>query len=193
MIVGDIDIDVADREELLTILGCVKASKIDNQGIHPHNTGVYLQDVPVDPVTSLCSIDYKDAESAGYYKIDLLNVGIYQQIKNKEHLDSLLERDIDWSIFKDREFVEQLYHLHNNTDIVVKLEPKSIEDLAAVLAIIRPAKRYLKDSTWNKIRSEVWDKTESDQYYFKKSHALSYAMLIYAQAQLIIADAINDN
>ena len=63
---------------------------------------------------------------------------------------------------------------------------KSIEQLAAVLAIIRPAKRYLLDKTWTEIMEEVWIKPTDGSYFFKKSHAVAYAQAIVVQMNLIL-------
>jgi DNA polymerase III alpha subunit len=65
------------------------------------------------------------------------------------------------------------------------MKPTSIEQLAAVLAIIRPAKKYLLGKDWNEVLSEVWKKPENDEYYFKKSHATAYAVAIVVQMNLI--------
>ena len=81
--------------------------------------------------------------------------------------------------------VEQLFHIHNHFDIVNTLKPKSIEQLAAVLAIIRPAKRYLAKQNWNEIESNVWQKPTDGTYYFKKSHAIGYALAICVQMNIL--------
>jgi DNA polymerase III alpha subunit len=65
------------------------------------------------------------------------------------------------------------------------MKPKSIEELAAVLAVIRPAKRYLIGSDWSLVKKEVWQKPESDEYFFKKAHAVAYAAAIVVQMNLI--------
>jgi hypothetical protein len=51
--------------------------------------------------------------------------------------------------------------------------------------MIRPAKKYLVGESWSKILNEVWQKPESDEYYFKKSHATAYAMAVIVQMNLI--------
>ena len=63
--------------------------------------------------------------------------------------------------------------------------PNNIEQLAAVLAIIRPAKRHLIGKDWTTVMSEVWTKPDTDDYYFKKSHATAYAVAIVVQMNLI--------
>ncbi len=68
------------------------------------------------------------------------------------------------------------------------MKPTTIEQLAAVLAIIRPAKRYLLGKSWEKVMKEVWIKPE-EGYYFKKAHSVSYALAIAVQLNLIVEKA----
>jgi hypothetical protein len=65
------------------------------------------------------------------------------------------------------------------------MRPKTIEQLAAVLAMIRPAKRHLVGETWEKVMKEVWIKPTDNSYYFKKAHAVSYAMAVVVHMNLI--------
>ena len=65
------------------------------------------------------------------------------------------------------------------------MQPKTVEQLAAVLAMIRPAKRYLIGKDWTTVMNEVWTKPENDDYFFKKSHATAYAVAIVVQMNLI--------
>jgi hypothetical protein len=65
------------------------------------------------------------------------------------------------------------------------MKPTCIEELAAVLAIIRPAKRYLIGKDWKLVMQEVWAKPANDEYFFKKSHAVAYAHAIVVQMNLI--------
>jgi hypothetical protein len=51
--------------------------------------------------------------------------------------------------------------------------------------MIRPAKRYLIGKPWTTIMKEVWLKPTTDDYYFKKAHAVAYAMAITVQMNLI--------
>ena len=77
----DIDIDFADRQKILDEMSHTKASIIDSKGTKSHNTGVYFTECPAIPETNQSSIDYKVLESLGYFKLDLLNVNIYSQVK----------------------------------------------------------------------------------------------------------------
>ena len=61
------------------------------------------------------------------------------------------------------------------------MQPRSIDQLAMVLAIIRPAKRNLLGQQWLTIEKQVWLKPNDNSYYFKKSHAISYAYAIIVQ------------
>ncbi len=181
----DIDIDVKDRDVLLKKLKHIPASIINNGEIKKHNTGVYFTDIPTHPFTNSANIDYKEAEDRGYFKLDFLNVGVYEKVKDEKHLQDLINQEPDWSLLEHREIVEQLFHIHNHFDIVNKLKPKSVEQLAAVLAIIRPAKRNLLNLTWPEIHANVWVKPQDDTYYFKKSHAVGYALAICVQMNLL--------
>lgn len=174
----DVDIDLADRFQLLELLPHVKAVQIIDERRKSHNSGVYLQKLPSD-LNNLSSLDYKTAEVRGYFKFDLLNNSAYKIFESKEELDVLSKKEPNWELLQNSEVVDKLPHVHDHLHILEKLKPKSIEQLAAVLAIIRPGKRYLLNSDWDTINKEVWIKVE-DQYSFKKSHAIAYAVLIVA-------------
>ena len=62
---------------------------------------------------------------------------------NEKELVELMIQEPDWDMLNDPKIVENLFHLNGHFNIVSKLKPKNIEQLAAVLAIIRPAKRQL--------------------------------------------------
>jgi hypothetical protein len=176
----DIDIDLKNREDVLTKLKHIPASIITNT-VKKHNTGVYFHNIPHDPSTNLSTISYKEAEDLGYFKIDLLNVNIYEHVKNEAHLNTLLKREPGWDLFLHKEIVQQLFHIHDHYDIVAQMQPRSIDQLAMVLAIIRPAKRNLLGQQWSIIKKQVWLKPNDNSYYFKKSHAISYAYAIIVQ------------
>jgi hypothetical protein len=61
--------------------------------------------------------------------------------------------------------------------------------LAAVLAMIRPAKRHLVGKDWNTVFSSVWVKPTDDAYFFKKAHAHAYAMAIILQLNKLVRDS----
>ena len=184
----DIDIDIADRRRLLDIIEHTPAMISDGVRKRKHNTGVYFHEVPADPFTGNCTIDHKEAERAGYFKLDILNVSLYEKIDSQAELDVLPEMEPMWELLEYPDIVSELFHIHNHYDIVKRLKPTSIEELAAVLAIIRPAKRYLLDSDWDTIHANVWTKPDDGSYYFKKSHAFSYALAITVQLNLLVKD-----
>jgi DNA polymerase III alpha subunit len=179
----DIDIDFADRDIVLSKLQH-RVAKLDTG--KKHNTGVYVTECPYNPIDNLATIDYKTAEDRGYFKLDFLNVSIYKNVRDEAHLQELMEREPIWELLKHPEFTSQVFHLSGNEELVSTLEPSSIEQLAAVLAIIRPSKRYLaKDVDWDRINREVWTKPEDGSYYFKKAHAFSYAMACVVHMNLL--------
>lgn len=181
----DIDIDFADRKKVLDIIKHVPASIKENGTFKKHNTGVYCQDIPYNPITGASSIDYKTAESRGYQKIDFLNVSVYKDVKDEAHLVRLLNTEPLWDLLLEDELTDGLFHVNGHGSILRQMKPKNIEQLAAVLAMIRPAKRYLIGSDWNTVMDEVWVKPSNDDYFFKKAHAIAYATAIVVQMNLI--------
>jgi hypothetical protein len=179
----DIDIDFADRDAVLAKL----THRVARQNSEKkHNTGVYVTEVPHNPVDNISTIDYKTAQERGYFKLDFLNVSIYKDVKNEQHLISLIQKDPVWELLENEEFVDQVFHLSGYTDLLKKLKPRSVEQLAAALAIIRPAKRHLANESWDTIMREVWVKPEGDSYYFKKAHSFSYAFAVIVHMNLIV-------
>jgi DNA polymerase III alpha subunit len=90
-----------------------------------------------------------------------------------------------WDLLLDDSFTELLFHVNGHGSILRQMKPTSIEQLSAVLAVIRPAKRYLIGKDWNTVIQEVWQKPTNNEYYFKKSHAVAYATAIVVQMNLI--------
>lgn len=181
----DIDIDFVDREQALSLFKHIRASRVDENKLTKHNTGVYFHEVPLNAVNNVCAIPYEEAEQRGYFKLDFLNVGIYKGIKDEDHLLHLMNTEPIWDLLEQDEFVNLLFHVNGHGSILRQMKPNSVEQLAAILAMIRPAKRYLVGENWSKILNEVWQKPENDEYYFKKSHATAYAMAIVVQMNLI--------
>jgi DNA polymerase III alpha subunit len=181
----DIDIDFPDRQKALELVKHVVASRIENDNLVKHNTGIYLHAVPIDARKNLSAIPYDQAEGFDFFKIDFLNVSMYKGIKNQQHLEELMNQEPLWDLLQDNEFISLLFHVNGHGNILKIMKPTSVEQLAAVLAIIRPAKKYLLGKDWNEVLSEVWKKPDNDEYYFKKSHATAYAVAIVVQMNLI--------
>ena len=110
-------------------------------------------------------------------------------MKDEKHLVELITKEPDWTLLEERKIVDTLFHIHNHFDIVNKLKPRSVLELAEVLAIIRPAKRHLLESSKETITNEVWKKPSDGTYYFKKSHAIGYALAIVLQLNLLVEQA----
>jgi DNA polymerase III alpha subunit len=181
----DIDIDFIDREEALSHFKHIRARREENGKAMKHNTGVYMHEVPYDPINNLSSIIYDKAEEQGLFKLDFLNVSLYKGIKNEQHLTQLMDKEPLWELLEQDDFTDMLFHVNGHGQILRRLKPTNIPQLAAVLAMIRPAKRHLIDQDWQDIMTEVWKKPEGDEYFFKKSHATAYAVAVVVQMNLI--------
>ena len=188
---SDIDIDVADRERALEFFKQTPASILRDGKYVKHNTGVYFTDMPADPFTGYASIDHDTAEDRGYIKLDILNVGLYSQVRDEAHLDQLMTQEPNWARLYEPEFCAQLIHIGNHYDTLVKMPEavNTIEKLAMFLAVIRPAKRHLVGKPWAEVAKTVWEKPADDTYYFKKAHAVSYAHLVAVNVNLISEQA----
>jgi hypothetical protein len=184
---SDIDIDVANRDQALVVLEHTAASIIRDNKNAKHNTGVYFTPIPVDPFTGRSSVDYEAAEARGYVKVDVLNVGLYQQIKSEQHLQQLMQQEPEWDRLYDPEFCARLIHIGAHYDTLVKFPEavNTIPRLAMFLACIRPAKRHLIGRTWREVADTVWERPTDDGYFFKKAHAISYSHLVVVNMNLL--------
>lgn len=181
----DIDIDFLDRDQALALFQHTPASMIDGNHLVKHKTGVYFHEVPVDAITGYCQVPYDQAEDLGFFKIDFLNVGIYNGVRDEEHLVELMNKEPLWDLLEQNDFCNLLFHVNGHGDLLRKMKPQTIPQLAAVLAMIRPSKRHLVGKSWNEVGTEVWTKPTNGEYYFKKSHATAYAIAIVVQMNLI--------
>jgi hypothetical protein len=182
---SDVDIDFGSRDKLLDLITHTKAAMRSITPIRNHATGVYVTPIPYDPVNDIASIDYSVAEKRGYFKLDLLNVHVYENIRDERHLIDLMDEP-DWTKLKDKSFVEKLIHLNSQYYNLEKMpEPiDSIPRLAMFLAVIRPGKKHLIGKYWSEISATVWDKG-TDGYTFKKSHSLAYSQLVAVHMNLL--------
>jgi len=178
----DIDIDFGDRDILLSHIQH-RVAKLDSG--KKHNTGVYATEIPHNPVDKLSTIEHKAADDRGYFKLDFLNVSIYKDVKNEQHLTELMERTPLWQLLEHKDFVDKVFHLSGHDKLLQQLKPTSVEQLAATLAIIRPAKRHLANQSWDEISKEVWIKPTNGDYFFEKAHAFAYAMSVIVHMNLI--------
>lgn len=181
----DIDIDFADRTKALEHFKHAVAAIEDNGTFKKHNTGIYCTSIPYNPLTGLSTVDYKTAEDRGYFKIDFLNVSVYEGVRDRQHLKTLMETEPLWDLLLQDDFTDLLFHVNGYGNLLRQMKPCSIEELAMCLAIIRPAKRHLIGKTWTEIGMEIWTKPTNGDYYFKKAHAVAYAHVIVVQMNLI--------
>ncbi len=164
---------------------------ITKERVNPdsYNSGIYLQEIPHHPISNIATVDFREADARGYFKIDFLNVSVYEGVRDEAHLIQLLNQEPMWELLTSEEFVDLLFHVNGHIDTLKKMQPKSIEQLAAVLAAIRPAKRHLIGKPWDEVLADVWVKPSDEKYYFKKSHSISYAAAIVVQMNLICEQA----
>lgn len=181
----DIDIDFADRNAALAHFKHVPASIAEKNVFKKHNTGIYCTSIPHNPITGLSTIEYKEAENRGYFKIDFLNVSVYEGVNDEEHLDRLLRTEPLWDLLEQDDFTNLLFHVNGHGSLLRQMKPTSIEELAMCLALIRPAKRHLIGKTWTEIGQEIWTKPTNGEYYFKHAHAIAYAHVVVVQMNLI--------
>jgi hypothetical protein len=182
---GDVDIDFGNRDSILKLIRHTPAAMRKLNPIRKHATGIYVTEIPYDAINNMANIDYSEAEDRGYFKLDFLNVHVYSQVKNEEHLVELM-REPDWSRLKDQEFVNQVIHINNHFSSLRKMpEPiNSINKLAMFLALIRPGKKHLIGKPWKEVEKDIWDRKVTG-YTFRRSHALAYAQLVVVHMNLI--------
>ena len=187
---ADIDIDFADRNQLLKLIQATSARQLHQGQVRKHNSGVYVTDIPYDPINECAAIDYEEAETRGYFKIDLLNMSVYQLVKSPEHYQQMLDQEPNWSrLWTDSEWAKQLVHVGNYTELLDTMKPDSIPRMAAFISIIRPGKAHLQNKPWAEVFESVWDGDESKGYTFKHSHSVGYAALVALHMNLLSPSA----
>ena len=188
----DIDIDIRPDTDIRAIFPeAIRASNVVNAELRPHPCGYYFQSISIDPVTELAAVPYEEAENLGYLKIDFLHNHVYSHFQSHEEIEALLDLEPPWHLLRSPSIVKTLFQLGNHFDLVNQVKPTSIEELADVIALIRPGKRefagaYVKNKA--AIRPLLY--LQSEDYSFKKSHASAYALVIVLQLHLIEAGEI---
>lgn len=183
---ADIDIDLADREQLMKLINCTPAQQLQQGQVRRHNSGVYVTDIPYDPINQCAAIDYEQAEQLGYFKIDLLNMSVYQLIKSPEHYKTMLAQEPQWSrLWTDPVWAKQLVHVGNYVDLLASMKPDTIPRMAAFISIIRPGKAHLQNRPWAEVFETVWDGDNSKGFVFKHAHAVGYAALVALHINLL--------
>ena len=183
---ADIDLDFADREQVLKLIQHTPARQTVDGRVRRHNSGVYVTDIPWDPIHECASIDYQTAEERGYFKIDFLNMHVYKLVQSPEHYQQMIDATPPWQrLWQDPEWAKELVHIGNYTDLLAAMKPDSIPRMAAFISIIRPGKAHLQNKDWATVFASVWDGDDSKGYTFKKSHAVSYAALVALHMNLL--------
>jgi hypothetical protein len=183
---ADIDLDLADRDQLLKLINVIPARQMHQGQVRRHNSGVYPTDIPYDPINECAVIDYEQAEQRGYFKIDLLNMSVYQLIKDPEQYEQMLAKEPDWQrLWQDTDWAKQLVHVGNYTELLQSMRPDSIPRMAAFISIIRPGKAHLQNKSWAEVFESVWDGDDSKGFVFKHAHAIGYAALVSLHMNLL--------
>jgi hypothetical protein len=183
---ADIDLDFPDREHVLKLIKHVPASQHQDGQTRRHNSGIYVTDIPCNPITGYANIDYEAAERRGYFKIDFLNMSVYKLVRDVDHYKQMLAQEPNWArLWEDTDWSQQLVHVGNYTNLLKTMKPDSIPRMAAFISIIRPGKAHLQNQPWEDVFKSVWDGDDSHGYTFKKSHSLGYAMLVTLHMNLL--------
>lgn len=185
----DIDIDIKPSFDPITIFPkAVRASTVQNGELRKHPCGLYFQHIKKDPITGYAAIPYKEAEQLDFFKIDFLNLSVLEAFKSKQEIRDLLKQEPNWNLLEQQDVVEKLFHLKNWYDVVSTIKPKTVEEIADCLALIRPNKQilfsdYMRNKT--KTRERLFKLDKNDKTSFKRAHAIAYASVIVLQLHLI--------
>ena len=186
---ADIDIDFADRDLVLKLIQHTPARQVVQGQVRRHNSGVYVTDIPRDPINACAALEYEEAEQRGYFKLDFLNMNVYKLVQSPEHYKQMLAATPPWDrLWQDTEWAKQLVHIGNYTDLLKNMRPNTIPQMAAFISVIRPGKAHQQNQPWADVFAGVWDGDDSQGYTFKKSHSLSYAMLVVLHMNLLTQD-----
>ncbi|MGZ8924303.1 MAG: hypothetical protein ACXW2E_00335 [Nitrososphaeraceae archaeon] len=189
----DIDIDFPTKFKCNKYFPqAIQASLIKEKKLSQHPCGYYFQTIPIDEITHLSAIPYKEAERLGYFKVDFLHLSMLDNVRSKSELRALIKDDPDWSLLHHYEKVQKLAHINRHFDLIQQVRPSSVQELADCLALIRPAKKHLINQYINlsshnryKLHPELYKQPGTGEIWFKKSHSIAYAYCIVAQLHLI--------
>lgn len=189
---ADVDIDLpGDFDPAKLFPTWTRASQYDeNLGatLKPHPCGYYPQAIATDPLSGLAAIPYDHAEELGYLKLDFLHLNIYSKFESREEIEALVELEPNWDLLLVPSTWPKLFQLSRHNDLLLQLKPRSIEDLADVMALIRPGKRELAPLYLvNKAGTRASLYRKGNGYAFKKSHSVAYALVVVLQLHLIEA------
>lgn len=185
----DVDIDVQPtfHREDYGIRAIIYNS--EQKKIQPHPSGVYIDsNIPIDHITGFAALDYEHAESLEYIKIDLLSNNSYTRFLSKVEILELMNKTPDWNKLLDEKIVKKLPHIKKHHKLLCTLKPTSVEMLADVLALIRPGKSKFIDSYKvdpEEVRKVLYQRPADGNMYFKRSHAIAYALMLVVMLNVI--------
>ena len=165
----------------------MRASIVRDDDLAPHPCGVYPQSIPVDGITNLAAIPYDAASDFGYLKVDFLHVSAYSKFTSRQEIEELCAQEPNWSLLQLDTTFKALFQLSKHAEMVKSIKPRSVEELADCMALIRPGKRQLLGlyhKNKEQCRRALYAKDESG-YSFKKSHAVAYAYVVVLQLHMI--------
>jgi hypothetical protein len=188
-VVFDIDVDLPVGTDIRRLFpSAVPASRVDKDELVKHPCGHYFENIAVDHLTGLAAIPHKEAGDMGYTKIDFLHLSLLNAFETKTEFRKACRKEPDWNLLKDRAIVAQLFQIKNHYDTIQKVSPKSVQELADIVALIRPDKRHLlNDYVRNrqKIRPMLYRSLDDDKSAFRKGHSIAYSVTIVAQLNLL--------
>ena len=182
---SDIDIDVSDRKAFLAGVRHVRAMRRDGNREVPHPCGVYLVDMPRNPFTGLAAIPYDSPQAKAYPKLDVFGSAILGAYRDRGEMTAVLRRRQPWEAFEDPAIVRNLPHIGRHAELVRRMRPCSIHELAAVLALVRPAARNLRTLPRHQALRRAFEDT-GDGYRFRRSHAHAYALMVLLALDLVL-------
>lgn len=185
----DIDLDLPTDFNPKKVFPTVKvASMMKGTELVKHPCGAYFQGIAVDPITGLAAIPHKEAQQLGFFKIDFLHLSVLDDFSSKDQIRKLMKLRPDWTLLDDRSIVEKLFHIRNHFDLVNRVKPTNVQELADIMALIRPGRRQLLEQYMaNKElvrKTQLYERQAQDEYSFKRSHAIAYAYNVVLQLHL---------
>lgn len=185
----DIDLDIPIGTDIRRLFpSAIPASRVEKNELTKHPCGHYFENIAVDALTGLAAIPHKEAADLGYTKVDFLHLSLLSAFKTKTEFRKACRKEPNWALFKDQDVVAQLFQIKNHYDLIQKVSPRSVQELADIVALIRPDKRYLLNDylrNKQKVRPMLYRSQDDDKSAFRAGHALAYSVTIVAQLNLI--------
>lgn len=187
----DIDLDFKSSFKPQSVFpNAVTASMVLNGELVKHPCGVYLETMPKDQQTGLAAIPYQAAEAVGYTKIDCLHLSALDPFDTREQLLDAAYSIPQWQLFCDSNITNKLFQLGNAHQILKRVKPTSVQEVADCIALLRPGKRqhlaaYIEDH--DGIRPLLYRSGKDDKSAFRRGHAIAYALTAIAQLNSLTA------